>query len=82
MNDLIISLLCFIATLCVYFLNKRLYRRWRKLLLMPLVLTPLLLVGMLLLTHISGRIISARAAGCCGCSARRRWRLRCRSMKT
>ena len=53
MNDLIISLLCFIATLCVYFLNKRLYRRWRKLLLMPLVLTPLLLVGMLLLTHIS-----------------------------
>ncbi|WP_312203868.1 LrgB family protein, partial [Mixta calida] len=53
MNDLIISLLCFIATLCVYFLNKQLYRRWRKLLLMPLVLTPLLLVGMLLLTHIS-----------------------------
>ena len=53
MNNFIISLLCFIATLCIYFLNKRLYRRWRKLLLMPLVLTPLLLVGMLLMTHIS-----------------------------
>ncbi|MDU3076660.1 MAG: LrgB family protein [Mixta calida] len=33
--------------------HRQLYRRWRKLLLMPLVLTPLLLVGMLLLTHIS-----------------------------
>lgn len=53
MNNLIISLLCFIATLCIYFLNKRLYRRWRKLLLMPLVMTPLLLVGMLLVMHIS-----------------------------
>ncbi|UQY43790.1 LrgB family protein [Erwinia sp. PK3-005] len=53
MNNLIISLLCFIATLCIYFLNKRLYRRWRRLLLMPLVLTPLLLVGMLLIMHIS-----------------------------
>ncbi|ARJ42223.1 murein hydrolase effector protein LrgB [Pantoea alhagi] len=53
MNNFIISLLCFIATLCIYFLNKRLYRRWRKLLLMPLVLTPLLLVGMLLVMHIS-----------------------------
>ncbi|QHM72739.1 LrgB family protein [Mixta intestinalis] len=53
MIDLILSLLCFIATLCIYFLNKRLYRRWRKLVLMPLVLTPLVLVVMLLFAHIS-----------------------------
>ncbi|QHM77912.1 Inner membrane protein YohK [Mixta theicola] len=53
MIDLILSLLCFIATLCIYFLNKRLYRRWRKLVLMPLVLTPLVLVAMLLIAHIS-----------------------------
>ena len=53
MNNLTISLLCLIATLLVYFLNKRLYRRWHKLLLMPLVMTPMVLVALLLLTHIS-----------------------------
>ncbi|WP_147200490.1 LrgB family protein [Pantoea sp. MBD-2R] len=53
MNNLLISLLCPIATLLVYFLNKRLYRRWHKLLLMPLVMTPMVLVALLLLTHIS-----------------------------
>lgn len=53
MNNLTISLLCPIATLLVYFLNKRLYRRWHKLLLMPLVMTPMVLVALLLLTHIS-----------------------------
>ncbi len=53
MNDMIISILCPIATLLVYFLNKRLYRRWHKLLLMPLVMTPMVLVALLLITHIS-----------------------------
>lgn len=53
MNNLMVSLLCLIATLLVYFLNKRLYRRWHKLLLMPLVMTPMVLVALLLLTHIS-----------------------------
>ncbi|WP_312241164.1 LrgB family protein [Pantoea sp.] len=53
MNDFAISLLCLAITLLIYFLNKRLYRRWRTLLLMPLVMTPLLLVALLLTTHVS-----------------------------
>jgi predicted murein hydrolase (TIGR00659 family) len=53
MNDLIISLICLVLTLLVYYLNKRLYRRWRTLLLMPLVMTPLVLVLLLLVTHVS-----------------------------
>ncbi|MDE1189955.1 MAG: LrgB family protein [Pantoea sp.] len=53
MNDLIISLICLVLTLLVYYLNKRLYRRWRTLMLMPLVMTPLVLVVLLLVTHVS-----------------------------
>ncbi|MFC0140943.1 LrgB family protein [Erwinia mallotivora] len=53
MNDLIITTLCPIVTLLIYFFNKRLYRRWHRLLLMPLVMTPMVLVALLLVTHIS-----------------------------
>ncbi|ORM64877.1 murein hydrolase effector protein LrgB [Pantoea rodasii] len=53
MADFIISLLCLALTLLVYFFNKRLYRRKQTLLLMPLVLTPVVLVALLLLTHVS-----------------------------
>jgi predicted murein hydrolase (TIGR00659 family) len=53
MNDLLISLLCLAFTLVVYYLNKMLYRRWRTLLLMPLVMTPIVLVALLLFTHVS-----------------------------
>lgn len=53
MNDLIISIACFLATLALYFANKKLYRRRRSLLLMPLVLTPMVLVLLLVVTHIS-----------------------------
>ncbi|WP_048781493.1 LrgB family protein, partial [Pantoea vagans] len=53
MRDFILSLLCLAVTLLIYFLNKRLYRRWRTLLLMPLVATPVLLVALLLITHVS-----------------------------
>ena len=42
MNDFILSLACFLATLALYFANKKLYRRRRALLLMPLVLTPMI----------------------------------------
>ncbi|KAB8310095.1 LrgB family protein [Erwinia endophytica] len=55
MHDFIISMLCLVATLLVYYLNKQLYRRWHKLLLMPLVMTPMVLVALLLVTHISWR---------------------------
>ncbi|CNE52546.1 putative inner membrane protein [Yersinia nurmii] len=53
MNDFIISILCFLATLGLYFANKKLYLRRRSLLLMPLVLTPMILVLLLVVTHIS-----------------------------
>lgn len=53
MNNFHISVLCLAITLVLYFANKKLYRRFRKLPLMPLVLTPLLLVLMLILGHIS-----------------------------
>ncbi|HDL6940885.1 TPA: LrgB family protein [Yersinia enterocolitica] len=53
MSDFIISIVCFLATLAPYFANKKLYRRRRSLLLMPLVLTPMVLVLLLVVTHIS-----------------------------
>ncbi|ALV93776.1 MULTISPECIES: LrgB family protein [Pantoea] len=53
MADFMISVLCLVLTLLVYFLNKRLYRRKQTLLLMPLVMTPVVLVALLLLTHVS-----------------------------
>ena len=48
-----LSLLCLVITLGLYFANKKLYRRFRKLPLMPLILTPVLLVVMLVFGHIS-----------------------------
>ncbi|MGE0972321.1 LrgB family protein [Klebsiella sp. WOUb02] len=53
MSDLNLSILCLIVTLVLYFANKRLYRRFHKLPLMPLVFTPLLLVLILVFGHIS-----------------------------
>lgn len=53
MRDFAISLLCVVVTVCIYYLNKRLYARWRTLLLMPLVMTPLVLVAMIVITHIT-----------------------------
>lgn len=53
MTNFQISVLCLIATVAIYFANKRLYRRFRALPLMPLVFTPILLVLMLVFGHIS-----------------------------
>lgn len=53
MSDFLLSVLCLLATLGLYFANKRLYRRFHKLPLMPLVFTPVLLVVILLFGHIS-----------------------------
>lgn len=53
MNNVILNLFCLFLTLCLYYANKRLWRRWRKLPFMPLVLTPLLLVAVLVFGHIS-----------------------------
>lgn len=53
MSSFQLSLLCFAVTLLCYYLNKHLYRRFNKLWLMPLILTPSLLVAMLVLGKIS-----------------------------
>ena len=53
MSNFQLSVLCLVITLGIYFANKRLYRRFRTLPLMPLVLTPALLVLMLVFGHIS-----------------------------
>lgn len=53
MSNMLANLSCLVLTVVIYYLNKRLYRRWRLLLLMPLVFTPLVLIVLLLTTHIS-----------------------------
>lgn len=53
MSDFQLSVLCLLVTLGLYFANKRVYRRFHKLPLMPLVFTPILLVVMLVVGHIS-----------------------------
>ena len=53
MSDSLISILCLVMTVALYFANKRLYRRFHRLPLMPLVFTPLLLVLILVFGHIS-----------------------------
>jgi len=52
-TDLMLSMLCFIITLGVYYANKRLYRWRRSLLFMPLVFTPIVLVALLVVTRVS-----------------------------
>ena len=53
MTDFQLSVLCLVVTLALYFANKRLYRRFHRLPLMPLVFTPILLVLILVFGHIS-----------------------------
>lgn len=53
MSDFQLSFLCLVVTLALYFANKRLYRRFHRLPLMPLVFTPILLVLILVFGHIS-----------------------------
>ncbi len=53
MSDAVLSILCLVATLVLYYANKKLYRRFHKLPLMPLVFTPILLVLILVVGHIS-----------------------------
>lgn len=53
MSDIIISAVCFMLTIGLYYANKKLYRQRRTLLLMPLVFTPVVLVLLLVVTHVS-----------------------------
>ena len=51
MSSLSISVLCLLMTLALYFANKKIYRRLHTIWMMPLVLTPLILVLFLVVTH-------------------------------
>lgn len=82
MSDFQLSVLCLLVTLGLYFANKRLYRRFHKLPLMPLVFTPILLVMILVVGHISYQRYMGRPTGYCGCWVRRRSLLPCRCMTT
>lgn len=53
MSNQTIGLLSLLATLACYWANKQLYRRYPSPLLMPILATPVVLIGLLLLTHIS-----------------------------
>mgnify|MGYP000526269096 FL=1 len=53
MSSLSISVLCLLMTLALYFANKKIYRRLHTIWMMPLVLTPLILVLFLVVTHVS-----------------------------
>lgn len=53
MVDLILGMVCLAVTLTLYFANKRLYRRFHHLMLMPLIFTPAVLVALLAVTHVS-----------------------------
>ena len=61
MSDFQLSVLCLLVTLGLYFSNKRLYRRFHKLPLMPLVFTPILLVILLIFGHISSQCYMGEA---------------------
>lgn len=82
MSDFQLSLLCLLVTLGLYFANKRLYRRFHKLPLMPLVFTPILLVMILVFGHISYQRYMGETHCCCGCWARRLSPLLCRYTTT
>ncbi|MTH46718.1 LrgB family protein [Intestinirhabdus alba] len=60
-NSLLLQLLCLGLTLLIYVVNKKLYRRWRILPLMPLVFTPVIIVALILLLNISWQTYSAES---------------------
>ena len=62
MTNFQISVLCLIATVVIYFANKRLYRRFRALPLMPLVFTPILLVPSGLAAASANGVVTERTA--------------------
>lgn len=53
MTKTALSLICLLITIALYYANKKLYRRFHSLPFMPLVLTPVILIACLVLTHIS-----------------------------
>ena len=53
LSNEVIGLLSLLATVACYWVNKRLYRKHPHPLLMPIVATPMVLIGLSLLTHVS-----------------------------
>jgi putative effector of murein hydrolase len=53
LSNEVIGLLSLLTTVACYWVNKRLYRKHPHPLLMPIVATPMVLIGSSLLTHVS-----------------------------
>ena len=53
MSDQLIGVLSLLATVACYAINKRIFRKHPHPLLMPIVATPLVLIALVLLTHVS-----------------------------
>ena len=53
LSNEVIGVLSLLATVACYGVNKRLYRKHPHPLLMPIVATPMVLIGLSLLTHVS-----------------------------
>ncbi|WP_370680556.1 LrgB family protein [Comamonas sp. GB3 AK4-5] len=53
LSNEVIGLLSLLATVVCYGMNKRLYRKLPHPLLMPIVATPMMLIGLAMLTHVS-----------------------------
>lgn len=52
LSHTLIGVIWLLATIACYFLNKRIYLRCRKIILAPLIMTPVILIVLLLLGHI------------------------------
>ncbi|MEX8192756.1 LrgB family protein [Comamonas guangdongensis] len=52
-SNQVIGVVSFVATVACYWANKRVYRKHPHPLLMPIVATPIVLIGLALLTHVS-----------------------------
>ena len=53
LSNEVIGVLALLATVGCYWVNKRIYRKHPTPLLMPIVATPIVLIGLVLLTHVS-----------------------------
>lgn len=56
-----VSLACLFATIALYFLVKRLYLRWRKVWLSPVIVVPLLLIAGLWAGHVPYAVYAAQS---------------------
>lgn len=82
LSNEVIGLLSLLATVACYWVNKRLYRKHPHPLLMPIVATPMVLIGLSLLTHVSYPQYIAQTHWLVWLLAPLRWHLHCLCTRT